>query len=28
VAFSSDATNLVTGDTNLVSDVFVHDRDA
>ncbi|MCK5230704.1 MAG: DUF4347 domain-containing protein, partial [Desulfobulbaceae bacterium] len=28
VAFYSDATNLVAGDTNVVSDVFVHDRDA
>ena len=27
VAFSSDATNLVPGDTNLSTDVFVHDRD-
>src|SRR5690349_11970269 len=26
VAFHSDATNLVPGDTNAVSDVFVHDR--
>jgi hypothetical protein len=26
VAFSSDATNLVSGDTNKKSDVFVHDR--
>ncbi|HTF90845.1 MAG TPA: calcium-binding protein [Planctomycetota bacterium] len=26
VAFQSAATNLVAGDTNLVSDVFVHDR--
>src|SRR5262249_50865216 len=26
VAFSSSATNLVTGDTNGVMDVFVHDR--
>jgi len=26
VAFSSSATNLVTGDTNGMSDVFVHDR--
>ena len=26
VAFSSDATNLVNGDTNGVTDVFVHDR--
>ena len=25
VAFASDATNLVTGDTNGVSDIFVHD---
>jgi Tol biopolymer transport system component len=28
VAFSSSATNLVPGDTNGHSDVFVHDRDA
>lgn len=27
VAFSSSATNLVTGDTNDVRDVFVHDRE-
>ncbi|MBI4786749.1 MAG: PD40 domain-containing protein [Chloroflexi bacterium] len=27
VAFVSDATNLVTGDTNGRSDIFVHDRD-
>jgi Tol biopolymer transport system component len=27
VVFFSDATNLVTGDTNGVTDVFVHDRD-
>ncbi|MCB0220740.1 MAG: PD40 domain-containing protein, partial [Chrysiogenetes bacterium] len=27
VAFESDATNLVTGDTNGVSDIFVADRD-
>ncbi len=27
VAFDSDATNLVTGDTNGVIDVFVHDRE-
>ena len=27
VAFRSDATNLVVGDTNSVLDVFVHDRD-
>jgi hypothetical protein len=27
VAFKSDATNLVTGDTNNHSDIFVHDRD-
>ena len=27
VAFGSSATNLVTGDTNGVSDTFVHDRD-
>ena len=26
VVFTSDATNLVTGDTNHVTDVFVHDR--
>jgi hypothetical protein len=26
VAFQSDASNLVTGDTNVSSDVFVHDR--
>jgi Tol biopolymer transport system component len=26
VAFRSDATNLVTGDTNATHDVFVHDR--
>ncbi|MFN5855906.1 MAG: DUF4347 domain-containing protein, partial [Pseudanabaenaceae cyanobacterium] len=26
VAFSSNATNLVTGDTNAVPDIFVHDR--
>lgn len=26
VAFSSDGSNLVTGDTNGVSDVFIHDR--
>ncbi len=26
VAFHSDATNLVAGDTNFVADVFVHDR--
>jgi Tol biopolymer transport system component/cold shock CspA family protein len=26
VAFESDATNLVSGDTNGVTDVFVHDR--
>ncbi|MBI3597689.1 MAG: cadherin-like domain-containing protein [Nitrospirae bacterium] len=26
VAFMSNATNLVTGDTNLASDIFVHDR--
>jgi Tol biopolymer transport system component len=26
VAFESDATNLVAGDTNFVQDVFVHDR--
>lgn len=28
VAFVSDATNLVPGDTNGVRDIFVHDRDA
>lgn len=27
VAFDSEATNLVTGDTNRVGDVFVHDAD-
>jgi Tol biopolymer transport system component len=27
VAFTSDATNLVTGDTNAVGDVFLRDRD-
>jgi len=27
VAFVSDATNLVTGDTNVSGDVFVYDRD-
>ncbi|MGH9012991.1 MAG: TolB family protein [Acidimicrobiia bacterium] len=27
VAFTSDATNLVAGDTNTSRDVFVHDRD-
>ncbi len=26
IAFESDATNLVTGDTNFASDIFVHDR--
>ena len=26
VAFASEATNLVTGDTNSVTDIFVHDR--
>jgi hypothetical protein len=26
VAFRSDASNLVAGDTNLVTDIFVHDR--
>ncbi len=26
MAFASDATNLVSGDTNRASDVFVHDR--
>ena len=28
VAFASNASNLVTGDTNTVSDVFVHDRNS
>jgi hypothetical protein len=28
VAFVSDATNLVPGDTNKGPDVFVHDRGA
>jgi len=28
IAFSSVATNLVSGDTNSTSDVFVHDRDS
>jgi len=28
VAFGSDASNLVAGDRNFTSDVFVHDRDA
>ena len=28
VVFRSSATNLVTGDTNAVLDIFVHDRDA
>lgn len=28
VAFQSDATNLVTGDSNGVTDIFVYDRDA
>jgi Tol biopolymer transport system component len=28
VAFNSDATNLVSGDTNGVRDIFVHDRKA
>jgi Tol biopolymer transport system component len=28
VAFVSDATNLVANDTNVKSDIFVHDRDA
>jgi Tol biopolymer transport system component len=28
VAFASDASNLVDGDTNLHRDVFLHDRDA
>jgi Tol biopolymer transport system component len=28
VAFTSNASNLVPGDTNVSSDVFVHDRDA
>ena len=27
VAFQSDATNLITGDTNDALDIFVHDRD-
>jgi Tol biopolymer transport system component len=27
IAFESDSSNLVPGDTNAVSDVFVHDRD-
>jgi len=27
VAFSSEATNLVSGDTNLMRDIFVHDRE-
>ena len=27
VAFQSDATNLVPGDTNGITDIFVHDRD-
>ena len=27
VAFASDASNLVAGDTNSVGDIFVHDRD-
>ena len=27
VAFESDATNLVPGDTNSIRDVFVHDRE-
>jgi Tol biopolymer transport system component len=27
VAFASDASNLVAGDTNAVADVFVHDRE-
>ncbi|NIQ99396.1 MAG: calcium-binding protein, partial [Gemmatimonadales bacterium] len=27
VAFSSEATNLVAGDTNEAEDIFVHDRD-
>ncbi|MFZ5819138.1 MAG: hypothetical protein ACOYYJ_04475 [Chloroflexota bacterium] len=26
VAFASDASNLVSGDTNVVTDIFVHDR--
>jgi hypothetical protein len=26
VAFLSNASNLVSGDTNFISDVFVHDR--
>lgn len=28
IAFASDATNLVAGDTNAATDVFLHDRDA
>jgi Tol biopolymer transport system component len=28
IAFLSDATNLVTGDTNVARDVFVYDRGA
>jgi|GEM_PF-6213476 len=28
VAFSSDASNLVSGDTNSATDVFIHDRDS
>ncbi|MEK7704150.1 MAG: hypothetical protein AAB426_04265, partial [Myxococcota bacterium] len=28
VALASDATNLVAGDTNAATDVFIHDRDA
>lgn len=28
VAFSSDATNLVAGDSNYKTDIFVHDRDS
>src|SRR5262245_17805320 len=27
IAFASDATNLVSGDTNDTTDVFVHDRE-
>src|SRR5688572_7211179 len=26
IAFESDATNLVSGDTNALRDIFVHDR--
>ena len=28
IAFKSDASNLVSGDTNAVSDIFLHDRQA